>query len=366
MVSKTAALLFFFTTFFIAFIAKNMINLGYFKVVLNHSPGPCKLFKVNGSEDIEILPSGIAIISSGLKWRSGGSHDPEIDKREGKIYMMDLNSSNPTLEEIPLKSFDRTGFNPHGISTFVDPDTGGVRLFVVSHKAEADAIEIFQFEQESKVLTHLRSVVDDAIYSANNVKATGPDSFYVTNDLYFRSGRSVLRMIEMFVLAAGSVVYYDGSRAKYAATGIWFPNGINMDQSGRFVYIGSIGKRGVLVFRRQENNELVRSQFIHTGFVVDNVVVGGNGDLWISGFPVAFDFFKHEHNLSHPCPSLAITVRLGRAQSTGEVFPDFELREVYSNNGHELKGSTVAAEYKGKLLIGTVFDNLLYCNIKAF
>ena len=83
--------------------------------------------------------------------------------------MMDLNSPDPTLEEIPLKSFNRTGFNPHGISIFLDPDTGGVRLFVVNHKTEVEAIEIFQFDQESKVLTHICSVVDDAIYSANSV-----------------------------------------------------------------------------------------------------------------------------------------------------------------------------------------------------
>ena len=94
--------------------------------------------------------------------------------------MMDLNSPDPTLEEIPLKSFNRTGFNPHGISIFLDPDTGGVRLFVVNHKTEVEAIEIFQFDQESKVLTHIRSVVNDAIYSANSVKATGKKTTPIT------------------------------------------------------------------------------------------------------------------------------------------------------------------------------------------
>ena len=99
---------------------------------------------------------------------------------------------------------------------------------------------------------------------------------------------------------------------------------------------------------------------------MDNIFVGGSGDLWVSGPPVILDFLKHEMNVSQPCASLAATVRLGRAQSTGEVFPNYELREVYSNNGRELKCSSVAAEYKGKLLIGTVLDNLLYCSIKAY
>ena len=72
------------------------------------------------------------------------------------------------------------------------------------------------------------------IFRLNLCFSQGPESFYVTNDHYFRFGRSVLRMLELLVIARGSIVYYDGSRAMYAASGIWFPNGINMDQSGRF------------------------------------------------------------------------------------------------------------------------------------
>ena len=51
---------------------------------------------------------------------------------------MELKTTEPKLEEITFKFFDQTGFNPHGISVNVDPDTGRVRLFVINHRAQAD------------------------------------------------------------------------------------------------------------------------------------------------------------------------------------------------------------------------------------
>ena len=86
---------------------------------------------------------------------------------------MELKTTEPKLEEITFKFFDQTGFNPHGISVNVDPDTGRVRLFVINHRAQADVIEIFQLDQDSQVLLHIRTVTDELIFSANSVTATG-------------------------------------------------------------------------------------------------------------------------------------------------------------------------------------------------
>ena len=43
-----------------------------------------------------------------------------------------------------------------------------------------------------------------------------------------------------------------------------------------------------------------------------------------------------------------------------------KITEVYSNDGSEISGSTVAARYKDALLIGTVFTNTLYCELKIW
>lgn len=40
------------------------------------------------------------------------------------------------------------------------------------------------------------------------------------------------------------------------------------------------------------------------------------------------------------------------------------VREVYANDGSELKGSSVAIRYKKKLFIGTVIEGALVCELK--
>ena len=40
------------------------------------------------------------------------------------------------------------------------------------------------------------------------------------------------------------------------------------------------------------------------------------------------------------------------------------MTELYSDDGHTLSGSTVAAMFDKKLLVGTVDHKLLYCEIR--
>ncbi|NXV75975.1 PON2 arylesterase, partial [Atlantisia rogersi] len=71
-----------------------------------------------GSEDIDILPNGLAFISSGLKYP--GIKVPAPDK-PGEIFLMDLNEDSPRAVELRIsRGFDLASFNPHGISTYID------------------------------------------------------------------------------------------------------------------------------------------------------------------------------------------------------------------------------------------------------
>ena len=74
--------------------------------------------------------------------------------------------------ELPLNSFDDSGFNPHGLSLYTDPHTGVVSVFVVNHKADGtQAIEIFDFATQTHSLVHRRTVVDPKINSPNDLVA---------------------------------------------------------------------------------------------------------------------------------------------------------------------------------------------------
>ena len=47
-------------------------------------------------------------------------------------------------------------------------------------------------------------------------------------------------------------------------------------------------------------------------------------------------------------------VYLGKASTCGVAFPDYEVREIYANDGKELSFATAALVYQERLLVGTV------------
>ncbi|NWI17435.1 PON2 arylesterase, partial [Crypturellus soui] len=71
-----------------------------------------------GSEDIDILPNGLAFISSGLKYPGMHSFAPD---KPGEIFLMDLNEDNPRPIQLRIsRGFDLASFSPHGISIYID------------------------------------------------------------------------------------------------------------------------------------------------------------------------------------------------------------------------------------------------------
>ena len=112
-------------------------------------------------------------VTQGLRYKVLTWYDPVIDTWESKLMTFDFNKPSENPVELTLKNFNRTGFNPHGISVYRDPSSGTVSLFVVNHRSDAQAIEIFDFERETHSLIHRRSVVDALIWSPNNLHAVG-------------------------------------------------------------------------------------------------------------------------------------------------------------------------------------------------
>ena len=90
---------------------------------------------------------------------------------------------------------------------------------------------------------------------------------------------------------------------------------------------------------------------IKVGTYVDNINVDPvTANLW----------------LSHPSPSLVLTIKLGKPSASGIAFPDNEVREVYENDRNELTFSQSAIVYKDGLLVGSTDSNMLYCELKYY
>ncbi|PHH81655.1 hypothetical protein CDD82_244 [Ophiocordyceps australis] len=186
-----------------------------------------------------------------------------------------------TLQARALRfdNFDKT-FVPHGIDLVDDPgEPEGRAIFIlaVNHppnpdfyqKADSSAprarsvIEVFHHVLGSETVSHVRTVRHELIKTPNDILATSPTSFFVTNDHYYTHG--FMRSVEDVVHGArwSNSVYVEfdasaddaqGVEASVALTGLHNNNGLGQGRTadevlvtsatGGDLYIGAMYKEG--------------------------------------------------------------------------------------------------------------------------
>ena len=74
-------------------------------------------------------------------------------------------------------------------------------------------------------------------------------------------------------------------------------------------------------------------------------------------------FFHYIANFTKPCPGAVLQVKLSK-QNDSVPFKVDDIREVFSNSGDgEFKCVSTALFYRGKLLVGNPFSNLMHCEV---
>ena len=325
-------------------------SAGQFKTIEPHFSGTCRAVRgVVGAEDITIHPgTGVAYISAcdrrALRAGQNG---------RGGIYAYDLKSDQPV--PVMLTSGPGPDFQPHGISLFVDP-TGRDTLFVINHSRGTHKVEIYDFKADG--LAHRKTVAGPALVSPNDIVAVGRDSFYASNDHRFTGG--FLKTLEDYLkLPLANIVYYDGRSFHEAATGIGYPNGINVSPDGRNLYVAGTTQMTLKVFARDlKTGGLTLKESIPFDTGLDNIEIGPKGALWIGAHPQLLKFAAHAKDPGKLSPSQVLRVTLNEGESP-------RIDEVYLNGGEELSGSSVGAVYQDRLLIGSVFEEkILDCRLK--
>ncbi|XP_069815502.1 serum paraoxonase/arylesterase 2-like [Dendropsophus ebraccatus] len=343
----------------LAVLGERMVQLihrsNFFREIEQVDLPNCQLLKgiEYGSEDIEVLPNGLAFISSGLKYPGIVHFAPE---KPGEIFLLDLNDEKLRPYSLRIsKGFDLSTFNPHGISTYIDEKDDSVYLFVVNHPWYKSAVEIFKFAEEENVLVHLKTIKHSALYNVNDVVAVGPESFYATNDYYFTD--FIMRYVELFLgLRWTNVVYYSPGEVREVASGFYSANGLAMSSDKRFVYVADVTGHTVNVFEKHANWSLSPVKVVQLETLLDNLSVDPvTGDLWTGAHPNGFKVVNYN---TKDTPGSEVV----RIQNIHSDTPT--VTTVYANDGSVLQASTCAVVYENKLLVGTIFHKALYCELE--
>ncbi len=218
--------------------------------------------------------------------------------------------------------------------------------------AAAHAVEILRFEGGR--FRHLETVRGELLVSPNDVAAVGRRAFYVTND--HGAGGGWRRFAEEALgLARATVVYFDGETMTRVADGLAYANGIATSRYGGEIYVAGTTRGLLYVFGRDADTGALGRPFeIPLGTGVDNIEVDRHGMLWIAAHPKLLSFFRHARDAGRRSPSQVLWVD---SDQTAEP----PVRPVYLDLGDELSGSSVAAPWGSRLLIGSVFEGFLDC-----
>jgi arylesterase / paraoxonase len=185
----------------------------------------------------------------------------------------------------------------------------------------------------------------ELIRTPNDLTVVGESEFYVTNDHKFTSGRG--HAIESFLrLPLSDVVHVKGSTYQVALKNVPFANGIVWDPERRQIFVASTTRREVWVCNVGADSRLVRTRTFSTDMLVDNIEIGTDGKLWIGGHPKIIAFLRHAKDANALSPSEVIALD----PTTGSY------TTIYENDGSQLSGCTVGANWRNRLLIGSVAE----------
>ena len=325
---------------------------GYFTGIRQEIAADCRAIPaVPGPEDIAIdHERGFAYVSA-YDRRAVMSGTPGTEAVRGGIYLIDLNASEADWTLRPVTAPEPQDFRPHGISLHVGAD-GTRRLFAVSHPAAGpETVEIFDVAEDGS-LAHVRSVTSDTFISLNDVAAVGPESFYATNDHGSRSGFTNT-VTDFLLLRNSTVVYFDGAEAEPVADTILYANGINTSPDGQTVYVASALGMSLYIYDRDaETGALTGRDNVRLGTGIDNIDVQPDGTLLMGAHPDIIAFLSHASDAAELSPSQVVRID-PQEKKAGTI---------YLNLGEEISGISVAAGYRGKMLLGQVFEpEVLVC-----
>jgi hypothetical protein len=146
-----------------------------------------------------------------------------------------------------------------------------------THKAHSQ-VELFHHILGSKTIQHIRSINHPLIETPNDIYAESPESFYVTNDHFYREG--AMRHVEDVWSSAkwSSIIHVQlptntkdtEIQASVALTGLWNNNGLGHGRTTNEMIISSAIGGELYIATPDSNHSLSISESIAFDTVTDN------------------------------------------------------------------------------------------------
>ncbi|KWU42021.1 calcium-dependent phosphotriesterase [Rhodotorula sp. JG-1b] len=275
----------------------------------------------------------------------------------------------------------------HGMDVLPHPDDPSrLVLFLVSHRPPAEralasetgadsVVEIFETRVGSDEAQWVATAQHDLVRTPNNPVATGPRSFYVTNDharkVHWASLlRRTSRKLELAYCESSEIVHCeilaDGTTdCIVAADALTYPNGIAKGP-GDLLYGASTFHGEVTSWEIQSDKTLLPYNLISLDRAIDNIHVSPTtGNVYAATFPNFFRFTSSAPTPSDPSRPTSASHRspveiwrVSNETSSEETFLGRQYkREVYlaDPEGEVVSAVTTAAPWRNQLLLTGFF-----------
>lgn len=325
------------------FLIKTFYQAGQFKTIDSHFNGTVinTYRNMPGPEDMQLDYFSDNLFISAATRRPKGNIEQNPNRFRDGIYL--LNIEDDQAPELIPNNYQGE-FHPHGISLLRKDTT--LYVFAVNHNNAGDFVESFMFNNGT--LEHLVSYSSPAMCCPNDLIATDIDKFYVTND--HGTKRGFMRVLEDYLrIPRSSLLYFDGESYSKAAGPFNYANGVNMSNDRSRLYLATTTGSSIIIFDVNNDGSLTRKSTTDLGTGVDNIDVDKEGNLWIAAHPKLLNFVKHVKDSTIYSPSQVFKL-------TPKDDYDFDVEEVYLNDGSDISGSSVALSYRNELFIGVVLD----------
>ncbi len=332
-----------------AFGAWTYYDAGGFKTITNHYDGVCvAVTGTKGGEDITYdSTNGYAYISAHDRrnWAKG-----EI----GAIYRY-IPGSFKAPQRLTLDT-DMT-FRPHGISLWKNPIKDGLdRLFVINHPENEDfsgvmnmqSSEVLIFDIQDNTLNLIAQIPSPT--SLNDITADGPDTYFASIDQHNDSPLGAALELYLQLPYAG-VAYGNVRGMKKVLGGLQYANGILLSPERDALYVAEINGQRITKFTRDvKTNALRWAEAYDIDSAPDNIEWGTDGALYTGAHPQLLKTAAHMKDAAYSAPSQVLRIDVNALNPT--------VTEIYASTGKPMSASTVASYAGGRLLIGSIFEDV--------